>query len=101
QPQDVHMSKRFTKFQKWDARRKDVRLPTSLSLSPMKRSQPRFASNPKNQVLRRMLSIKHGTKISISCSRHNPASLKNPISQTTRTSAAAASSPYKLKTAIG
>ena len=77
-----------------------VRSRTFLSLSPTKRSQPRFASNPKNQARDRMLSIKHGTKICISCSRHNPASSKNRIYRITRTSAAAASSPFKSKTAI-
>src|SRR5437762_258947 len=71
-----------------------------LSLSPRKRSQPRFASNPKNQVSGRMLWIKHGMKICISCSRRNPASSRNRTYRITRTFAAAASSPFKSKTAI-
>src|SRR5438045_7834458 len=44
------------RFLRWHGQQKGVLSRTSLSLSPTKRSQPRFASNPKNQAPGRPLS---------------------------------------------
>jgi Type IIA topoisomerase (DNA gyrase/topo II, topoisomerase IV), A subunit len=71
-----------------------------LELKPDEKIAATIRVQSKNQARGRMLSIKHRDENSISRLRHNPGSSKNRTYRITRTSAAAASSPFKSKRAI-